>query len=542
MIDPTIIPFLLPFLYAETHYRFRYFFSFLKKSEPEILADAPHRIEPHSPIPLMILSKDAHRYPCVVHRLQVTLSKDGKPLRTETLLERPFNLREEWWWQVFTLKRDGLSGWVELDVAMEIEVHGKRRTYHNDNYRTSSSRPLRVFLSSEPLPRFEGLHFGDCHTHSIYTNDQVEYGSPIAAAMELCKSMGHSFFCVTDHSYDLDDRIDNYLVNDPSLPKWKAFQNEIEFFNGTLKDFAVIRGEEVTCRNRQDNNVHLLLLGNRRFIPGSGDSAERWLRTRSEMSIQEVLTQVEDGCVPIGAHPLEPVPILQRLLLGRGQWTIDDLQHEGLAGMQFANGADDTGFREGLSAWTRLLLSGRRLFVYGGNDAHGNFNRFRQLKIPFVALQESDKQLFGKFRTGVFLDEPISEQAVLRALNQGRCIITDGPALNVRFPRDSEISRIGATLPQQRASSLELLFRSTAEFGALDRLTVFRGWIGAGSEETIYHVRGNNNQMELAAPLELRDSGKRDFYLRVEAWTNGQSSCDKKRHFALSNPIWFTSV
>ena len=61
-IDPSW--FLPLFLYAETHYRFKYFFSFLKKQEPELLADAPHRVEPGKDIPILILSKDADRYPC----------------------------------------------------------------------------------------------------------------------------------------------------------------------------------------------------------------------------------------------------------------------------------------------------------------------------------------------------------------------------------------------------------------------------------------------------------------------------------------------
>jgi len=52
--------FLPLFLYAETHYRFPYFFSLLRKNEPEIIADAPHRIEPGSPLPILILIKDAH--------------------------------------------------------------------------------------------------------------------------------------------------------------------------------------------------------------------------------------------------------------------------------------------------------------------------------------------------------------------------------------------------------------------------------------------------------------------------------------------------
>ena len=48
----TLLPLIVfPLLYAETHYRFKYFFSFLKKNEPEILADIPHRLEPNAALP-----------------------------------------------------------------------------------------------------------------------------------------------------------------------------------------------------------------------------------------------------------------------------------------------------------------------------------------------------------------------------------------------------------------------------------------------------------------------------------------------------------
>jgi hypothetical protein len=541
LTDTSAIPFLLPLLYAETHYRFRYFLSLLKKKEPELLADAPHRIEPHSPIPLLILSKDAHQYPCILRQISATLSKGGVPFQTHTLLQDPVELRDEWWWRIFPLPTGGQSGWVELDVVMELEAGGKRRTYRNDNYRSSSHKPLRVFVASEPLPRFEGMYFGDCHTHSTYTNDQVEFGSPLSASVQLCKSMGHSFVCVTDHSYDLDDSVDSYLVNDPELPKWNAFQKEVEFINASSNNFTVLRGEEVSCRNCRDENVHLVVLGNRRFLPGSGDSAERWLRTRSELSIPEVLTQVEENCVTFGAHPCEPVPILQKLLLGRGQWTWDDFQHERLIGIQFANGTHEAGFRTGLTTWIRLLLSGRRIFAYGGNDAHGNFNRFRQLKIPFVTLQENNRQLFGMFRTGVFLDGPLSEESVLNALQHGRCIVTDGPALNLRLLQDTMTTRIGSTLSLSNAQSLEIAFRSTSEFGALDRIAVFRGLLEGDSEEVWYETHGLKGQMELVVSRDLPLGDSRPFYLRAEAWTNGRMAADGKPHFALSNPIWFNS-
>ncbi|MCH6560272.1 hypothetical protein IH799_07965, partial [candidate division KSB1 bacterium] len=50
-------------LYAETHYSFKGIYSRLKKMEPEIIADVPHRIKRGHPIPVLLLIKDAHQYP-----------------------------------------------------------------------------------------------------------------------------------------------------------------------------------------------------------------------------------------------------------------------------------------------------------------------------------------------------------------------------------------------------------------------------------------------------------------------------------------------
>ncbi len=68
---------LIVFGYFEMHYRFRYLpFSRYFKREPEILADAPHRLEPGRKLPLTILVKDAHRFPITLHKIGFTLIDD----------------------------------------------------------------------------------------------------------------------------------------------------------------------------------------------------------------------------------------------------------------------------------------------------------------------------------------------------------------------------------------------------------------------------------------------------------------------------------
>ena len=533
---PSFIWHLFPiFLYAETHYRFRFFLSLLRKREPEIIADAPHRLDPNSSLPILILVKDAHIYPVKLDEITVVIRSKGSIVYIKKLLNSYIEINEKLWWRVFEISVKDVTGAIECDVIFEVNINHHKRLYHNDNHRTSSHRPLHIYISPSPLPKFEGLYFGECHSHSNYTDDQVEFGSPLGASVHLCKSIGLSFFCATDHSYDLDDAIDNYLSNDPNLPKWRQLQNEVSDLNAMLSDFKIIRGEEVTCRNSADENVHLLLLGNKVFCAGSGDGAEKWLKTRSEYSSNEVLHAKELSALAYAAHPCEPVPFLQHLLLHRGKWPDGDIANPKLSGIQFANGYVSGGFKEGYRQWINALLQGKRLFALAGNDAHGNFNRFRQIGIPFVKIHEMEHQIFGKMRTGVFLDS-LSEDSILNSIRSGMSIITDGPVANLRVISSTQtMSSIGCSYTGAKHTVL-LEVRSSTEYGSIELLKVFKGNIGQKEIELV--VEKNNNGY--SADQKFSFETESESYIRAEVWTSSKDSNDDRPHFCMTNPIWFT--
>lgn len=521
------------FLYAETHYRFRYFFSLLKKSEPELIADIPHRIEPGQVIPILLLAKDADKYPCMLKHVRVTVRYNESIVATQDLLEKPIELRDRLWWRILKISRPVTQGQVECDVTMTIERRGKTRVYHNDNHITSSRKPFTVFLSGNPLPRFPHFYLGDAHTHSDYTSDQVEFGSPLEASRELSKAIGLSFFCVTDHSYDLDDRMDNYLENDRSLPKWNDLRAAVRTANRKDGHFVIVPGEEISCRNSKGQNVHLLLYGNSRFFHGSGDGAEKWLRTKSEYSVSDVLRQKEGRAIAFAAHVREKVPFLQQLLLRRGRWQEDDLKLEGLAGLQFANGNMNDGFLVGYQAWKKLLLHGRPVLTIAGNDAHGNFNRFRQIGFPFFKVVERDNQLFGQMRTGLFVEKPFSEKHVLDAFGLGSFIITDGPVVNLRRKGEAGLTSIGQTITGSKLR-FQLSALSTKEFGQIERLSVFRGASGNTEEEVMFSRDNAGFKLNATISLPVKEA----CYIRAELFTSANSSVDAKSHFCYSNPVW----
>jgi hypothetical protein len=65
---------LLFFLYAETHYHFRFAPSLLYRRRPEIIADAPHRLEPGKALPVLLIIKDAHRFPVALQQVRAEIS------------------------------------------------------------------------------------------------------------------------------------------------------------------------------------------------------------------------------------------------------------------------------------------------------------------------------------------------------------------------------------------------------------------------------------------------------------------------------------
>ncbi|MBI4419059.1 MAG: CehA/McbA family metallohydrolase [Ignavibacteriales bacterium] len=520
------------FLYAETHYRFRFFLSFLKKKEPELIADAPFRVEPGQSIPLLLLAKDSDRYPIWLRKVLITVSQGSKEIRRLEVLRKSLRLSAKWWWKVVSIPAKELEGWIEIDVQFELQNDKEIRTYHNDNYRTSSRSPLRVYVASHPLPRLGGVHYGDIHTHSDYTEDQVEFGVPLDAAVRLSGALGLSFFAVTDHSYDLDDAIDNYLKNDAARPKWKRLGANIDKLALRHRDFAVIRGEEVSCRSASGHNLHLLRLGSREFIPGSGDGAERWFRTRSEHSASELLGMASMGAVFFAAHPAENVPILQRVLLHRGSWLDRDIRLPGLTGVQFANGSA-SGFPRGLRQWTSALLRGHRLIAVAGNDAHGNFNRFRQLGIPFFSIRETQEHLFGRMRTGVF-SASVRESSILRSLSAGRCIVTDGPVAQL-VGRTAAGGRIPmGSHPFTDQLGIEVQAKSSPEFGRINRIVVFAGTLGENHETVLWQSQGGDFDFFKRLRCKFRGPS----YVRLEVGTSSENAFDSRPHFCLTNPIW----
>lgn len=518
-------------LYPEIHYRFKYFpFSRYFRKEPEILADAPYRLEPGQPLPVLVMIKDSDRFPIHITRVEILVRHARDQVQEEygmgEAISRPF------WSRIFEINLPAAfrGKHALVDVTIHAEAKGKKVVVRNDNFTGLSQQSLRVFCAEVPLPLPPGWIAGDIHYHSHYTSDQVEYGASLEDTRIMARSAGLKFFAVTDHSYDLDDAWDNYLTRDPFLPKWKDQINAIDRLNANPDGCVLLQGEEVTCANADGRNIHCLVLNNREYLPGSGDSAEQWLKTRSELLLTDVSRRTASEALIIAAHPAEEVPILQRWLIRRGNWTDADWNQPFLHGFQILNGADNRSFRNALARWKELLLQGRRVCIYAGNDAHGNFNRFRQVRLPMITLHERlDYQLFGWAKTLVRLDDrPLNPENIFHAIRNGAVMISTGPSVEIQLQNpDSNQYSIGNIAPPGNYSAI-INAQSTAEFGMITKLQLIQGRVGS-SEMTV--ADNANTALGYKKSFSLKLNLPANAYVRAVLETD-------KNHLCVTNPIW----
>jgi len=530
-------------LYAETHYAFKFFPSRLKKKEPEVIADVPHRLEPGFLLPVLILIKDADKFPIHLNQVKIQLINS---VTTQSLIVHDFKgslINEKFWWEILevTLPSE-INGNILIDVELTFNIKGRTLVYHNDNYRISSHRPFKVHVAQEALPCLPNWHFGDLHYHSSYSSDQVEFGAPFLPTIRIAKSLGLKFAAITDHSYDLDDMAEDFLENDPKLGKWQSLWQEADGIEQEVDDFVIIPGEEVSVGNAKNRNVHLLVLNDREFYPGAGDSAERWFRTKPDLRITEVLDQLgpplKTNDIPplaFAAHPAIKPPFLEWLLIRRGVYQHTDYCHPNLTGMQIYNGHNDKSFKQGVAKWVETLLEGKRLSVAAGNDAHGNFARFRQIGFPFLTMREHEDQIFGKGRTGVLVKGELSKQSLLSALREGRSIISDGPFAIIQGQNEAGTFEIGDTVSNV-GLQVRLYAQTTREFGDLHSVELFSGNISKKEETRLIWSNFRPGQKVFEKIIEMEKQPKHG-YFRLVCKTKRQT----REHWCLTNPIWIES-
>lgn len=523
-------------LYPEIHYTFDLFFSRLWHSQPEILVDAPFRTDPGKTVPLLCIIKHANRFPISLHSISVEILYEDGAKEKKTVWNTPVRMNGYLWYRVFHLKpREGYSGDVLITVQLQIEKGGRHHRIVNHNYRGLGRSPLTVHIAREPLPSFENWYYGESHCHSFHSDDQVEFGAPVRATAEMAEALGLTWLAITDHSYDLDDMYGNTSCHDHKVLKWKILKEETETIN-TKGNCRLLLAEEISCGNARNKNIHLLAYGLNNFIPGSGDGAEQWFRTRPDLSLREVLKMIKtDGAIAYAAHPEDRFTLGERLMLRRSHWEKADYDLSDYSGLQFWNGVQNKAFREGHKRWVEMLLQGRHIFFIGGNDSHGDFNTFRQIRIPLLRMIDSPYKVFGKVRTCLYCEDELTDETILAALKNGNSIVSSGPFIICSAKNEQgEQVGIGGKM-SGKTIVVDIKAKTTEEFGDIERIAICEGNLKEKTEKRQeLHIGADfHNPKEVTIegiPFQVTNP----LYLRLEAVSRkGQDV-----YYAYTNPIW----
>ncbi|MCF7824205.1 MAG: hypothetical protein K9N35_08550 [Candidatus Marinimicrobia bacterium] len=518
-------------LYAESHFRFRIPFSRYFKREPELIFDVPWRLQPGETPTLFLVIKDAHRFPVLLKRVEVSVQHGG-----ETIFDQAWDLDQEVHDRQleieFHLKTtDTLAGEMDIIPRLSYSVNGKDRCMEIDNYALLPKPPLRITFSKEPMPLLPGWQSGDTHLHSSLTNDQVEFGASLGVIRKAAQLMGLNFITATDHSYDLDDDPEDYTKNDPELCKWKSSRELIKEMNRT-HPLTIIPGEEISVSNARGSNVHFLHYNDSKYFPGSGDGGEEWTKLHSQLGIEDVLENRSQNTVSVGAHSVYRFPWLTRLLLNRGHWEAADHERTGLDGVQIICGTPASGsFQDSRQAWIDTLLKGFKLGVYGGSDGHGNFNRNWHVKLPALTLGLSEDQIFGQSRT-LIKSATTGVNDLIQAMKTRRTALTTGPVGDLMIEFGDQHAEIGDTLGVSKGAELQItmLGLSSDEFGAEMDVTLYCGRLSRLEESILYHGSDHRGQFELQLSHTAEDSG----YVRLEISSEGS----RWPGVFVSSPIW----
>lgn len=479
---------------------------------PEILFDAPIRCltKRVQTLPIALIVKDAHLFPTLITNLKVHITCNHQTDTIPINLNKNFNSPLEY--MLFNIPIN--NAWHNQFIHFKIEFHYSSdyitKTEFNDNYPNLNKKEYRCFIEADNRLFPEQYYLGDPHYHSSYTSDQVEFGAPLEITKIFAYAMGLDWFFATDHSYDLDDQEDNYLINDLNLSKWRKYSSEINHLSDN--SLKIIRGEEVSIGNHKNNNVHLLLINHSEFIPGMGDSGEIWFKNKPTRSIKEI--KPEKDSLLIAAHPFEEVPLSQKLTLNRGKWYEKDFSDNHISFLQGINQSEPLKVKHSIHCWVKLLLKGHKICLLAGNDAHGNFQYMKQIKIPYLTLFINSIQIFGQFFSAL----KYTNNDPINALINKHIIISNGPFIDFDLENEHKYT-IGQEINTSEAF-LNFLCNSNIEFGKINFIKLFIGDIDKKKEICIINPK-------LGIKLTLPKKG----YARMECSTVNNA-------MAFTNAIW----
>jgi hypothetical protein len=471
---------------------------------------------------------------------------------------------------------------------------------------------LRVRLAAPPLPQIAHWYRGDIHYHSGFTDNPAERGYPLDVTKQAALQAGLDWLLLADHSTDLDAA--KYAEEEREVAKYRDGRfvyiagEEVTVTSNKNDSTETLHMLALPPPDNPDKGFPdpAGATGDA-IVTGDGSIAS------PAMALKDVLARiVAAGGFAYAAHPDDPISPLLR----GGSWDLNadflapggKSLAPGLVGLEPWNRATDSTaddardpFCEKLDAppsscfrpdseasqyarlekaieesWLPLLKRGLEVgsdkakddapgfktFIAAGSDAHGDFNYEATMDVTDFLHRSlsrltgyAEDNALGKIATVVDCPEGMGPRGenVLRALHEGRSVLSNGPLLIAGFDRNSNGSLedpgdigIGGdvSLPGGSTPPLQLEWKSSNEFGPFTSIRLIAG----------------SRQVELAPvevsvppgkglasggffPLDLHDVltklGEGWGYIRFEARTQNK---DGKEFRCYTNPIWVRVV
>lgn len=518
----------------------------------DFISDAPwvHRAGLDTEIPLMAIIKDAD-IDAVLLDYIAFYRNDTNELWGVYNPEPNITIDDDYFW---VRLRDLTPNDLELlpgeTVTFRVVTRFRDQLiYHTYNYY------LGVKIAND-WPSIPGWYRGDIHYHSLWTDNVFEFGGHPTLSVDTAKAIGLDWTVFTDHSYDVTES------------EW----NDLVQFTTDNSDahFVVIPGLEFSVDTNDtdeliDNRIHLLGLGLTDWIPGPDIVPGFDVSASRPRSLHDVLGDIESqGALGFAAHPESDVEAVGNYGVV-SSWTTHHYQtalgFSHFLGVQIFNGRatsfTDTGvttddmnpfpwsydpnwddeWQRGISLYNQLLADNidRDIYLVGGSDAHGDAN-YKTFNASGVFDVAANNNAYGKIHTAIFTDQPLSQSAIIDALQNGHTIATDGPlgVMTVRRPRycapSVQTGVTGDRLNWHSTDYLRVEMSSSDEFGALASATL--RVIGANETKTIQFAPTGLHAWNHvpSGSLAMGMTGTFAVWLETET-TDGYRS--------FSNPIWF---
>lgn len=503
------------------------------KKEPDVVADIVTRTSKPGPFPILLIIHHSNIFPVELKNVTITTSFGGNRASAVKTVDYGIRLKQLSWYDIqYADVPADFSGPVTVNVEFNMKTRsGADLTVRNNNLRNLKHTPIPVYIGAPPLPKGEGWFYGDTHTHTLYTENEVEFGSPLPATAAMADAFGLDWLVFTDHSFDLDDVEGDSQKNDPELTKWKKMRADVADASKKHPGVTFMPGEELSCGNAENKNVHMIVLNSDTFYAGNGDGHESG--NTPDLACADVTAGLPDTAAAFAAHPICVISAVEIYLINRGNWSIEDLSAPGLTGHESWN-HDQHPNKESFDAWVKVLLEGKRKYFAGGSDAHGDF----AYELANAGYEDIPQFPFANIRTAVYVpgvSKPTPEQ-LIAAMRTGKMIATSGPFATLELKNKSGKSAdIGGDI-EGGPFTAEVSVSSTLEFGPITKIRLLMGETGGSGEKVVAEFTGSDipDDMKVIKTVELPADVKNG-YIRVEANTQLSSVI----YDAYTNPVWF---